>query len=208
MHQAVVPDWGNAPQVPRVGARDLDIWRIRLDTPDSAPLTAPRTQARSAMRAILARYLARPPDSLAFGRHPGGKPYLAAEAQPLEFNLSHTQGMALLAVAMRRPVGIDIEAVRPVGDPLRLARRIMDEESITALQATTGTEQRLRLFIDLWTRLEACQKTHGRGIFAPAVSQAHMQSFGFRIDEAWRACVATTASPDQPDMHFYRFETS
>jgi 4'-phosphopantetheinyl transferase len=160
------------------------------------------------MRQILAHYLACSPASLEIDRQAGGKPYLAGNDQALEFNLSHTKGMALLAVCAHRPVGVDIEVVRAVADPLRLARRVMDQASIDALQATADTEHRLQLFLDLWTQLEARQKTHGLGIFAPAVCRESTQSFGFRVDDDWQGCVAVAASPEPVELRFFRFAVS
>lgn len=206
MHQAVTPQWSDAPEVPSLNRQCIDVWRIRLDSADGTPLTAPRTQAAEAMRQILARYLLRPPDSLDFARHPGGKPYLIADDHPLEFNLSHTRGIALLAVSRGRPVGVDVEPIRRLADPLRLARRVMDDESVACLERASDPDRRRHLFIDLWTRLEARQKSHGRGIFAPAVAGGRVQSFGFGIDDRWQGCVATAAPPDRVEPRFYRLE--
>jgi 4'-phosphopantetheinyl transferase len=50
--------------------------------------------------------------SFSYGHH--GKPRLASprEAKAIQFNVSHTHGKALIAVARGRPVGIDLELKR------------------------------------------------------------------------------------------------
>jgi hypothetical protein len=76
------------------------------------------------MRDILSRYVDCPPDQLDIGLHPGGKPYLGNQQQPqVEFNLSHSRDVALLAVTTTLAVGIDVEVERKLEDPLRLAER-------------------------------------------------------------------------------------
>jgi 4'-phosphopantetheinyl transferase len=72
--------------------------------------------AHSALRRILAGYTARPAHELEFRSGPQGMPALAysrAGMRPgLEFNLSHSANLALVAVAWERPVGVGLEAAR------------------------------------------------------------------------------------------------
>ncbi|MGB7437819.1 MAG: hypothetical protein WBW49_20565, partial [Candidatus Acidiferrum sp.] len=46
---------------------------------------------------------------------PNGKPALSRKTDSLDsrFNLSHSHGLAMLAVALGREVGIDVERIRP-----------------------------------------------------------------------------------------------
>ena len=103
----------------------VDIWTIPLDEPVRTVLSADEaaraarfrferdrlhwTAARSALRTILARYVNLPAERLVFTLGPHGKP---AIQQPIQFNLSHSHGWAMIAVSPTTPVGIDIEAIR------------------------------------------------------------------------------------------------
>ncbi|MGH3168070.1 MAG: 4'-phosphopantetheinyl transferase family protein, partial [Trebonia sp.] len=104
---------------------DVDIWSVRLDgpLPDGAWTTlsdAERERARRlrapgwrhdfvlshyATREILARYTGTDPAALVFQHGARGKPKAAGLA---EFSLSHTDGLALVAVSAAE-VGVDVE---------------------------------------------------------------------------------------------------
>ena len=47
---------------------------------------------------------------------------LADASNGIHFNVTHTDGLALIALA-RRPVGVDVEQLRAVSDPEGLVRR-------------------------------------------------------------------------------------
>jgi 4'-phosphopantetheinyl transferase len=78
--------------------------------------------AHGALRLILADYLMCDPVALRFGAHENGKPFL--EGARLEFNLSHSATLALIAVARDRRVGVDVEQVRPMTDVDEVAARV------------------------------------------------------------------------------------
>jgi phosphopantetheinyl transferase len=71
------------------------------------------TRSRGMLRALLARYTDRDPRALHFVFGPHGKPALLTEggapARDLRFSLSHSAGLALVAVSSEREVGVDIE---------------------------------------------------------------------------------------------------
>ena len=64
--------------------------------------------ARATMRIILSRYLNTAPERLEFIYNAQGKPDVV-NSQKLQFNLSHTGDLAILAVGKGYPVGVDIE---------------------------------------------------------------------------------------------------
>lgn len=76
-----------------------------------------------------------------------GKPYFPAFPD-VHFNLSHTTGAVLVALS-DRPVGVDIEHIRPVSQ--RTMRRLADVD----------TE---RAFFQSWVRREARAKRSGAGV--------------------------------------------
>jgi 4'-phosphopantetheinyl transferase len=73
-------------------------------------------RSRGMLRALLGRYLDRDPLDLRFALGPHGKPALLPEeggpATDLRFNLSHSGGLALVAVTAGREVGVDVEVAR------------------------------------------------------------------------------------------------
>ncbi|MFI4918529.1 MAG: 4'-phosphopantetheinyl transferase family protein, partial [Legionellales bacterium] len=64
--------------------------------------------ARATMRIILARYLDCAPEDLEFTYNDYGKPDVI-NTKSLQFNISHSADLALLAVGMNHPMGVDIE---------------------------------------------------------------------------------------------------
>src|SRR5262249_57925361 len=72
---------------------------------------------RALRRLILARYLGRPPETVAFTLGPQGKPSIEGEpADGLRFNDSGSDGLAVVALAWGRDVGVDVERVRQNAD--------------------------------------------------------------------------------------------
>jgi 4'-phosphopantetheinyl transferase len=124
------------------------------------------TAARWALRQTLARYLERPAGEIALEVDERGKPRLRERDRGLEFNLTHSAGLALVAVTERRPVGIDVEAITPREDPLALAERALPAEDAAAVRSA-GPAERLDAFYAAWVRHEARLKCLGTGFGSP-----------------------------------------
>jgi 4'-phosphopantetheinyl transferase len=121
--------------------------------------------AHGALRFLLGRYLTCDPLSLRFAVSRNGKPFL--ENQRLHFNLSHSGDFALIAVAQNRPVGADIEVVRPMSDLDAVAARVCTPGELDRLSQLANPD-RERAFFAMWTRKEALAKATGEGISAIA----------------------------------------
>jgi 4'-phosphopantetheinyl transferase len=91
--------------------------------------------ARACLRTILSRYTGLARSELSLALNPHGKPFLPDS--PWEFNVSHSGGVAAIAIANRARVGIDIEE----------ARRPCDAAEDAKLRE--------------WTRRESCIKAQG-----------------------------------------------
>lgn len=124
--------------------------------------------SHGALRLILARYCNTSPESLPFGREPGGKPLLVFEkgTPSLEFNLSHSGDRILIAVGGSRPVGVDVEQVKDDFKPMEIAARFFSAREVRVLEALPLVQQRLAFF-RIWTRKEAFVKARGEGLLLP-----------------------------------------
>jgi len=118
--------------------------------------------ARGSLRQILGEYSGTPPAELRFCYGERGKPCLESHSA-LEFNLSHSGDIALLAVTRIGPIGIDVERVRPIEDLLGLARRNFSRSEYETL-VDLPEAQHEDSFFRCWTRKEAYVKAVGDGL--------------------------------------------
>lgn len=208
---------------PPLGANEVHVWRVRLHGRDRArPATTAtalraerageRARARCALRRILARYTGLAADALRIEADARGKPRLAHPGAPA-FNLSHTDGLTLVAVA-RTPVGIDVERLRPLADALGLAHRFLAPAEAAAV-AATGAAARDAAFLRAWTRKEAVLKASGHGLaldtraievgtgrrrrvpaLAAAPEAGDFELLSLPVARGWVAALALSASAD------------
>jgi 4'-phosphopantetheinyl transferase len=68
--------------------------------------------SRGSVRAVLSRYVDEDPRSLSFTKGMNGKPGLEGVSPTIEFNVSNTGDLGLVAVSRGLRVGIDVERVR------------------------------------------------------------------------------------------------
>jgi 4'-phosphopantetheinyl transferase len=119
--------------------------------------------SHAALRLILARHLHGSPASLVFREGENGRPLLAGES--LDFNLSHSGDLALIAVSTV-PIGVDVEQIKEMTDFLAIARRYFAAAELEFLRKTPP-EELLKTFYAIWTRKEAFVKATGRGLNFP-----------------------------------------
>jgi 4'-phosphopantetheinyl transferase len=138
--------------------------------------------AHAALRNILARYTGQDASSLVIGVAPKGKPYLA-DYPRVRFNLSHSGNFAMVAVALDREVGVDIERVRAdrLGDDI--AARFFAPAEVQDLKATPEP-LRVAAFFACWSRKEAYIKARGEGLGIP------LDSFVVSLGEVASLCAA------------------
>ncbi len=165
----------------------VDIYRIRLDlaeteiavyaqwlSPDeraradkflSAAKAREFTITRAYLKKILAQTLAEDPAHITIAHADQGKPYLVCNGRHtrIRFSVSHSHGLALIAITLDRDIGIDVEQVRADVDHDALARRFFSSAEYEALQVCAETT-RLQAFFTTWTRKEAIVKATGKGI--------------------------------------------
>ena len=182
--------WCHPAMSPSLGIDEVHVWRAATDLPGSHIQTLHRTLStderaragrfyfekdsarfivgRGLLRAILGRYLGIEPDHLEFCYNIHGKPALTEEFgdNVLRFNLSHSHGLILYAIARNRDIGIDLEFIRPELAEERIAERFFSLNEIAALRALPKTMQH-RAFFACWTRKEAYIKARGEGLSLP-----------------------------------------
>ncbi|CAG1014533.1 4'-phosphopantetheinyl transferase [Anaerolineae bacterium] len=167
---------------------DLHLWHGALDDPRFAalpsllsrdeqvraaryldPLVGRRfAVGRGLLRLTLGHYLKLPPNSLIFEGGGQSKPRLndPLGASNLEFNLSHSNGMILIGVAQGRQVGVDLEYIRPIDQPLKLAKRFFSPAEAAKLARIPESDQQVGFF-RCWTYKEAYIKARGGGMSIP-----------------------------------------
>jgi 4'-phosphopantetheinyl transferase len=123
------------------------------------------TASHVALRSILSNYVNDPAGALQFAEGPYGKPKLAPNhaTKKIEFNLSHSHELALIAVAQGREIGIDVEWVRKDFAFDEVAQRFFTTKEMAALHRLPLHLQR-EVFYKCWTSKEAFLKAKGTGL--------------------------------------------
>ncbi len=194
---------------------NVDIWQIPIDrqigglqsyrrmlSPDederAVRFLSPKhrrrfIRARAVMRIILSRYIGVAADKIAFAYGAKGKPELSSEmGRPdINFNLSHSTDVAILAVAQNLRVGVDIEGVNPELAIDDLAERFFSAGEVRRLRELP-VAQRVNEFYACWTRKEAYTKAVGGGLSVPLDS--FEVAFGPRVPAA---LLGATPLPDE-----------
>ena len=120
--------------------------------------------AHAALRDLLGRYLETEAAGIAFTYNAFGKPALPGEYGAwLSFSLSHSGDLALIAVAPRAAVGVDVEWIRPQPDAADIARRFFSPVDGDALERVPS-HLRAEAFLKRWTEKEAYLKARGEGL--------------------------------------------
>ena len=121
------------------------------------------TLVRAGLRRVLAAHLHTSPSSLTFDVAEHGKPHLLPPFGAVRFNVSHSHGLALIALAKDLELGVDVEQHRHKVDHVRVAKRFFSHPEQAALEHLTAS-QRADGFFRCWARKEAVIKANGRGI--------------------------------------------
>ncbi len=172
----------------RVGASytSLDLWYVDLDVgadassyfthwlSDDELAKAKRFRSdlhraryivgRAALRRVLADRLGCSPPAIRFSYGRNGKPTVEGARGHVEFNLAHSGGDAVIALAGDAAIGVDIELLRPIHDVESLARLVFSDVERRELEFASDP---VSAFLNGWTRKEAYVKALGLGLTAP-----------------------------------------
>lgn len=124
------------------------------------------TVARGGLRIVLSRYLQCPAAELRFTYNAYGKPAIAHPATALEFNVSHSRGLALYVITRDRAVGIDVEYIRTDFPTMEIAKSYFSAAEQAELRSLPPSLQP-EGFFNAWTRKEAYIKAIGHGLSMP-----------------------------------------
>jgi 4'-phosphopantetheinyl transferase len=119
---------------------------------------------RGILRVLLGRYLYVSPIDVEIAYSEHSKPFLPANK--IQFNLSHSKGIALYAFCLAADIGIDIEKIRPISDAQGIAARFFSTAEYARFQALPENK-RNEAFFTCWTRKEAFIKAVGEGLSYP-----------------------------------------
>jgi len=183
----MIRSWRELPKRPFLSTGECHLWLACLDEEDRHALQgflsadecerARRLRnpqradrfivGRGLLRVLLGCYLASDPERLVFLYGPHGKPELAGglKANP-SFNVSHSGGLVIFAVANGFEIGVDIEEIHPVSDLSAAASIFLSPDERAELEILPA-DRKLERFYTLWTCKEAILKAHGAGFAGP-----------------------------------------
>jgi 4'-phosphopantetheinyl transferase len=124
--------------------------------------------SRGVLRELLGRYLEKDPTQINLAYGPNGKPEIAGYGvdHSTQFNLAHSENLVLFAFTLGRPIGIDVEKIRPLKDIDGIASRYFSTQEYLTWRAFAPTN-RFVGFFRLWTCKEAFIKAIGAGLSYP-----------------------------------------
>lgn len=179
--------WQKPPEHLSLSSSEVHVWRAKLDSMASNVQTLVQILssdeqaragqfrfqqdrshyiiARGILRSILGRYLYSDPHILKFSYSQQGKPTLVQdqESDRLFFNVTHSHGMALYALARSPGIGIDLEYLDTKVSYEQIAEQFFSPLEIRMLRAVPKEMQRVAFF-SCWTRKEAYVKARGLGL--------------------------------------------
>ena len=152
---------------------------------------------RAMVRSVLSRYASVAPGDWLFVHNAHGRPRIAeavrdsidirVQVNGLDFNISHTRGMIVMAVSRDRTVGIDVENTRRQRDGLDIATQYFSPSEAADLAALDAAQRQDR-FTQYWTLKEAYSKARGLGLSLP------LDQFSFDFIGADRVRFSTAPS--------------
>lgn len=180
-------DWNNPPEKLSLFKNEIHLWQASLDLPSvmikklARSLSEDeRTRAnrfrfeqhrdrfiagRGILRQLLANYLQVESDCVIFEYSSRGKPQIASSLNQdnLQFNVSHSQDLALYGFTYQRIIGVDLEYIKDNIDYKQLAKRFFTTQELQLINSYPAREQKT-IFFQLWTAKEAYLKATGDGL--------------------------------------------
>jgi 4'-phosphopantetheinyl transferase len=132
--------------------------------------------AHALVRHALSHYTPVAAEAWRFQTLSRGKPVIDSQHQvALQFNLSHTRGMAVCGVTREGELGVDVEFLARTRSDLKLARRYFAPAETATLEGLDPEALHDR-FLQFWTLKESYIKAVGDGLAMP------LECFAFEIN--------------------------
>jgi len=146
---------------------------------------------RAWLRALLGALHGVAPEAVRIGYGRDGKPQMLGGGQGVCFNVTHGRQVSLLAFALGREVGVDMEEVNRDNDVSAIARRFFSAAEADLLAGLEDQGERYRLFYAWWTQREALAKARGSGLndaafFAPLPPPGEQRRVVWLGGASWR----------------------
>lgn len=158
---------------------------------------------RALVRDVLSQYEASlTAQTLLFTQNKYGKPAVSnfSEHSDLNFNISHTQGLVVLAVTRINELGVDVETLSRQADIIKLAKRYFSAQENNELNALEMADLNERFF-DLWTLKESYIKACGMGLLIP------LKDFSFQFsDELIQVSFSPQRNDDPGRWRFWQLQ--
>ena len=178
---AVVPSNG---EISPLYEGEVHVWRTSLDDADQEEfrphLASDELQraarfhferdrkrfvaARGLLRSLLATYSGCAPHEIEFRYGPEGKP--SSPSLKIEFNVSHSEGLAIIGFSKSCALGVDVEVHRRDFELQELSEQNFSAREQEVFRCVPN-EQRVEAFFNCWTRKEAFLKAVGGGLSVP-----------------------------------------
>ena len=171
-------EWFNQDSDKQLAKSDIHIWLNYLNIHQAKlkhlyPLLSDAEKARSEqfkhfkhrkhfiashgfLHSVLDYYIETAAADIEFSYGHNGKPYIQEEQNPhnIQFNMSHSGNMAILAICNQQSVGIDIEHSERKTDWQGIIRRFFTENEQQFIFSLPEDQQQAAFF-QVWTRKEA-----------------------------------------------------
>ena len=179
--------WESSPPSIQMGPGDIHLWRAWVDSPSVSLDLLERLLSkdeleradrfrlnrdhdrfvlrRGLLRKLLGEYLSADPAQLKFHYGSHGKPYLLErdDQSPLQFNLSHSSDLTVLAFSWQQELGVDIERIDFHVAEERIPEQFFSPMEVVSLR-TMPLQWQTEAFFLGWTRKEAYIKATGEGL--------------------------------------------
>lgn len=161
----------------------------RLTRFGMARLRHPYLVTRALVRDVLSRYAGISPAEWQFTANRYGRPEIASPAAyaAWRFNLSHTDGLIVLAVSRDVELGVDVENVERRWSGVALAERYFAPTEVAELLAQPEAAHR-ETFFAYWTLKEAYIKARGMGLAIP------LAQFSYSLSDPERPTISFDAA--------------
>lgn len=194
------------PPAPPLADQEVHIWAVLLDAPAEVEShcwnwlsTTEQERVRRLrfehdrrhfvvahgwLRHVLSRYCLQDPYGVPIINASGGKPRLSPEmlrSFDVRFNLTHSKGRAILALAQGFEVGVDLEEMRQEVQHLKLSERFFSRTEWETIKSSSENRQR-EMFFRYWVGKESVMKALGTGLLFP-LDQCEL-ALSDRLDEA------------------------